>query len=100
MLALLLANVGVIYFIVFWGYHYLPGLIVSVPSQYNRIPKAAIQKSLIIVSDMSSHFGRDAAMKLADMGFYVLGGVRTELDRKAFSGYNAIKGETEIMNGV
>lgn len=61
-------------------------------SQYERISKPEIQQSLLIVSDMTSHFGREVAFKLAEMGFFVLAGVRTESDRKAYTGYNTVKG--------
>ena len=47
-------------------------------SHYERLSKAEVQQSLVIVSDMTSHFGRAVAVQLADMGFYVLAGVRSE----------------------
>jgi len=65
----------------------------ALTDRYKRIPKPDIQQKLVIVSDLSSHFGRDVATKLADLGFFVLGGVHSDSDRRAFTGYNAIKGD-------
>jgi hypothetical protein len=64
----------------------------SVPVKYKRLGRSDIQQKLVIVSDITSHFGRDTAVKLAELGFFVLGGVRVESERKAFTGYNAVKG--------
>ena len=101
MLLLLLFNIGVIYLAVTTLLPTLttPPTFIS-SFKYKRISKSEIQQSLVIVSDMTSHFGRDAAFKLADMGFYVLAGVKTESERKAYSGYNTIKGKvnTHILN--
>ena len=64
----------------------------TLSTSYKRISKSKIQKSLVIVSDITSHFGNDIAMKLADVGYFVLAGVHSESERKAYTGYNAVKG--------
>ena len=90
-----LLHIGVFCFLAMQFAPPLP-MSITTTSKYQRIPKSDIQKSVIIVSDMTSHFGRDAAFKLAEMGFYVLGGVHTESERRAYSGYNTVKG----INGI
>lgn len=92
MLLLLLAHVGLVYYIATHFPTSIAPNVQSVPSRYQRLSKNEIQQSLVIVSDMTSHFGREVALNLADMGFFVLAGVRTEADRKAYTGYNTIKG--------